>query len=132
MPLLELENAFCVMKNVNPGGGLKCIKCGKGEFIDGSALISIKVSNKFSGYVFIELNEKNIKNLEKFISDEISPDIRRKIKIKKDDSNILLKEIYKHIPAHTGCLIFLDPEGPELYWETIKQLSFQNLTQRRY
>lgn len=104
-------------------GGQKCIKCGKGEYVDGSVLISLKANNKFDGYVFIELDNENINNLSKFISEEIDPELAKKVKIKKENSNIFLKEIYKYIPNHSGCLIFLDLVGPELEWETIVYLS---------
>lgn len=104
-------------------GGIRCIKCGKGKIIDGSSLISLKISNQFNGYIFIELDDKNIKKLEKFVADEVDIEISKKVKIKKADSNILLKQIYKFISPHTGCLILLDPEGPELFWETIEYLS---------
>lgn len=104
-------------------GGVRCVKCGKGKIIDGSSLISLKIKNQFSGYIFIELDDRNIKKLEKFVADEIDIEISKKVKIKKADSNILLKQIYKLVPSHTGCLILLDPEGPELFWETIEYLS---------
>ncbi|MFH0969791.1 MAG: three-Cys-motif partner protein TcmP [Patescibacteria group bacterium] len=104
-------------------GGCRCIKCGKGKVVDGSALISLKIKKDFTGYIFIEIENKNIKNLEKFINEEVDLEKRKKILIKQTDSNLLLRNIYKYISQYTGCLILLDPEGPELDWETIKYLS---------
>lgn len=104
-------------------GGQRCIKCGRGEYIDGSALISLKASNKFNGYVFIELSDENVDSLNKFILEEIEPELVKKVKVKKENSNLLLKEIYKYVSNYNGCLIFLDLVGPELEWETVVCLS---------
>jgi len=103
-------------------GGLTCEKCGKGKIIDGSAMISLKTKNTFSGYLFVDLNKNYITELEKFI-EELDQTLQKKILIKNSDSNVVLRNIYKYIPKYAGCLIFLDPEGPELEWGTIKYLS---------
>ena len=103
-------------------GGLTCHKCGGGKLVDGSAMISLKTKNTFSGYLFIDLNKNYIKELEKFI-EELDQTLQKKILLKNSDSNIVLRNIYKYIPRYAGCLIFLDPEGSELEWETIKYLS---------
>jgi three-Cys-motif partner protein len=104
-------------------GGVLCEKCSKGKLIDGSAMISLKSKYKFNGYIFVELKKKNIKYLIKFIKFEINPEIKKNIKIEQGDSNVILKNIYKYINKYTGCLIFLDPEGPELYWDTVQFLA---------
>jgi len=106
----------------NSRGGKRCLLCGRGRVVDGSVLISLKTKNKFSGYIFIEIIQNNIKNLEKIILQEF-PEDRGLIKIKKADSNELLKNLYQHVSQYAGCLIFLDPEGPELFWNTVKYLS---------
>ena len=103
-------------------GNLKCQKCGKGRLIDGSAMISLKTKNTFSGYLFIDLNKNYIKELEEFIK-ELDQVLQKKILVKNSDSNVVLKNIYKYIPKYAGCLIFLDPEGPDFEWETIKYLA---------
>ena len=76
-------------------GGVKCEKCSKGKIIDGSVMISLKAPNKFNGYIFVELYRKNIECLVKFIQSEIDYKFKKSIKIKKGDSNIILKNIYK-------------------------------------
>lgn len=103
-------------------GGLTCQKCGKGKIVDGSAMISLGTKNIFSGYIFIDLNKNYIDDLEKLI-EKLDQSLQKKVVVKKADSNIILRDIYKYIPKYAGCLIFLDPEGPELEWETIKYLS---------
>jgi len=130
LPLKYYIDAFagtgkCILcdEKCNSDGGIKCEECKKGKIIDGSALISLKAKNKFNGYIFVELDEKNIKYLKKFISEGIFSEIKKNIQVIKEDTNILLKDIYKFITKYAGCLIFLDPEGPEMHWETIKFLS---------
>lgn len=129
MPIKYYIDAFagtgkCVLcvEKCKSRGGIKCVKCNKGKIINGSALISLKTKSQFSGYIFIELDDKKIKKLRKFINDEAGG-ILSKIVIKQGDSNVLLKQVYKYIPRYAGCLILLDPEGPELFWETIEYLS---------
>lgn len=104
-------------------GGIKCMECGKGENTDGSALIALKVQKSFTGYIFIDSESKNIDKLKIFISKEIEKERQLKSKEIVADSNKLLLDIYKVIPQYAGCFIFLDPEGPELFWETIRYLS---------
>ena len=130
LPIKYYIDAFagtgkCILcgEKCNSKGGIRCIKCGKGKIINGSSIISLKTKDQFDGYIFIELDDSNIKKLEKFVADETNAEIFKKVRIKKGDSNILLKQIYKHISQYTGCLILLDPEGPELFWETIEYLS---------
>jgi len=103
-------------------GGSACEKC-SGEKVDGSALIALKTSKKFSKYIFVELNKGNVNLLRKYINKEIDPELIKKVNIENTDSNTLLQDIYKYIPRYAGCLIFLDPAGPELQWGTIRRLS---------
>jgi three-Cys-motif partner protein len=115
----------CILCNeeCDSKGDIRCIKCGKGKEVDGSALIALKAKNKFNGYLLIELNKQNFTSLEKFIKNETENDLFNTIKVKEGDSNVILKNVYKYFDNYTGCLVFLDPVGPELYWETIESLS---------
>ena len=104
-------------------GGLKCCNCGKGSITDGSSLIALHAAGDFTKYLFVEINDKNIKELEQTISREIDSDKIKKIIFKNEDANLFLQNLYKYIPDNAGCLVLLDPEGSELSWETIKSLS---------
>lgn len=106
-------------------GGKKCVDCSKGKIIDGSVLISLNSKNTFEKYLFIEKEKKYIEEMEKIISENFSDDLIKRIEVKQGDSNILLNDDFVHsVGYYTGCLILLDPEGPELLWETIKTLSY--------
>ncbi|MFA6106572.1 MAG: three-Cys-motif partner protein TcmP [Patescibacteria group bacterium] len=130
LPIKYYIDAFagtgkCVLcgESCSSRGGKRCVVCGKGKIIDGSALISLKTKNQFNGYVFIELDDRRINRLNKFIRAEVSEEILKKIATKKADSNLLLKNFHQFVSPYAGCLILLDPEGPELLWETIEYLS---------
>lgn len=129
LPMKYYVDAFagsgkCILcgEKCESSGGPRCSKCGKGKLVDGSAMISLNTKTLFDGYIFIDLNKTCIVELRDFIS-KIDPNLQKKISVKDGDANILLKDIYKYISKFTGCLIFLDPEGPELEWETIIYLS---------
>lgn len=104
-------------------GGKRCIDCGKGKEIDGSVLIALKIKNIFDKYILIELKKKNLNCLKTIIKDEIDYDRVKNIDLMYGDCNKLLSQIHKNIPKGTGCLFFLDPQGSELFWSTIKSLS---------
>lgn len=129
LPIKYYIDAFagsgkCILcdKKCKSKGGLRCRECGKGKLVDGSAMIALKIKKNFNGYIFIDLNKNSIKELEGFIK-ELAPVLQSKIITKNSDSNVVLIDIYKYIPKYAGCLIFLDPEGPELEWRTIEYLS---------
>lgn len=114
----------CVLCDVacESDGGLRCIKCGKGKIVDGSTMIALNAKDRFRGYLFIELNNKNLDDLDGCIK-KLDQESQKTVTLKRGDSNVILQDIYKHIPKQAGCLILLDPEGPELYWTTIKYLA---------
>lgn len=102
----------------------KCILDKTNEIKDGSTLIALKSKKPFDIYVFIEKDKDRFKELEQNIKNENIDENRRKnIKLKNDDANIFLSNISKYISDYNGCLIFLDPEGPELFWNTIIYLA---------
>jgi len=103
-------------------GGKKCLKCPDSQKreVDGSALIALKAKKEFDGYMLIESVARNCKSLEKFIKSEISPDRVLKTEIINRDSNKFLQESFT--PDNAAYLIFFDPEGSELSWDTIKVL----------
>lgn len=76
--------------------------------------------------IFIEKIKKNLDELKKNIQNEITDyRILKIIKFKHGDCNKLLPEfnLHNNISQYSGCLVFLDPEGPELYWDTIISLA---------
>lgn len=132
LPLKYYVDAFagtgkCVFCDLDcdSEGGLRCEKCGRGEIVDGSALISLKLSNDFNGYYLIELKAENMQSLKKLVELDKSIPSGRSVKVRyhSADSNVLLKNLHKMVDKYTGCMILLDPEGSELFWDTIESLA---------
>ncbi|MDO8529047.1 MAG: three-Cys-motif partner protein TcmP [bacterium] len=94
-----------------------------GNEVDGSAMIALKAKNSFNGYLLIENKKGNIVELKSKIEKEIPTERKLAAKVLHEDCNEYLKDLYKSIYPYSGYLIFLDPEGPELFWETIRCLS---------
>lgn len=100
----------------------KCVVDKMQKIVYGSPLISLKSKNVFDSYILIEQNKKNFKELEITIDGAgISKERIESIKLYNKDCNKFLKNF--HFDSNAGHLIFLDPEGPELLWETIYSLS---------
>lgn len=114
---------LCNNKSCNSSGGDLCDKCGKGQLKNGSSMIALKTAKSFDQYVLVEILNQNIKNLEDLLRSEIPEERLKKVVFKKGDSNIILKDIAKSSTPFCGYLIFLDPEGAELEWSTLEQLS---------
>lgn len=114
---------LCDEKSCDSSGREKCDKCGKGKLYDGSSIIVLKIAKSFNEYILIEVNDWNIRKLKKILYEEIPEERLKKVFFKKGDSNILLCEIAKRATPYCGYLIFLDPEGSELEWNTLICLS---------
>lgn len=102
--------------------GNKC-NCGKGKEVDGSSLIAMKSSKHFNKYVLVELDKKNCEELNENISKEIEVERKQRAIVYEGDTNKILPDLVNKLPNNAICLIVLDPEGPELHWETVASLS---------
>lgn len=91
------------------------------NMFDGSPRIALKVDPPFTKCFFIELNRNIITSLEKLKKE--FPDRANTIEIKLGDCNKTIDTILSQIPQWAPCFAFLDPEGTELSWNTIKKLS---------
>lgn len=104
-------------------GSGKCIVTGTKKKVDGSSLIALKAKISFDRYILIEKKKSIFEELENFIKKETHTNRLSLIDLHNSDCNELLKD-YPHNPSpYVGYLIFLDPAGSELFWETIISLS---------
>jgi len=89
--------------------------------LDGSARIALNIEQQFDRYLFIETNSKRIKELEK-IRDEFH---NTYIEIKNADANTVITELASKpiwdCNKFRG-VIFIDPYGMEVSWETLKAI----------
>lgn len=92
------------------------------RYIDGSPIVALRVNNPFKSYIFIEKEEWRVKKLED-LKREFS---RIDIQIKQGDCNrIIIEDIasgIKYENFNRG-IIFLDPFGMDIDWETIKAIA---------
>lgn len=98
------------------GPGLNHI-AGTSTVILGSPLIADRIPNtqkKFDKLLLIEQNRPYSRALATLLPDAIV--------INRDVNAGGLEEAFKSIPADVSCLAFVDPEGLELQWSTLKLL----------
>ena len=84
--------------------------------LDGSARIALKTEPAFDGYIFIEKNKRRSNALEA-LKQEFP---ERKIKIQRGEANSELRKICHRVDWRTRrAVLFLDPYGMQVEWETI-------------
>jgi len=99
----------------------------------GSPLIALKALYPFTGYFFVDLESDTIAALQQRCS--ASP-VCDRVQCFVGDSNIMVQEIVKHIstidrefiPGRWSSLnlVFLDPQGLDLHWNTVASLAKLN------
>lgn len=87
-------------------------------FMDGSARIALQVEPGFDRYIFIERDPKRFTELQKLKDD--FPHLADKIFPKNEDANSYLKGLCEGPPwIRHRAVLFLDPFGMQVTWETI-------------
>jgi len=92
------------------------------RYVDGSPIVALKVKKPFKSYIFIEKEDWRVKKLEDLKKD--FPDVD--IKIKQGDCNkIIINDIVSAIRFENfnRGIIFLDPFGMAVDWETIEGIA---------
>lgn len=92
-----------------------------GDVVEGSPVRALNVEPPFDQYVFIDKNEENVRLLE-FLSTQFYD---RKIEIMPGDANDRLQDFCRRIARERldRAVIFLDPFGLSVRWETIQQIA---------
>ncbi len=92
------------------------------NFLDGSARIALQVEPRFHKFIFIEKDPNRFSELEKLKGEfpHLSPDIS----LVNADANSYLKELCKRTSwASNRAVLFLDPFGMQVTWDTIKAIA---------
>lgn len=90
------------------------------NFQKGSPIIALETDSPFDRYIFIETKKAFIKELEELR--QSYPE--RSIEIVAEDSNEFLQRWCKAMNANKKrAVIFLDPYGGQVAWETIKRIA---------
>jgi len=87
------------------------------QFMDGSARIALQVKPRFNKYIFIEKDKNKIPDLEQLKVE--FPDKSQDITIVNDDANTYLKTLCDKDWRSNRAVLFLDPFGMQIPWETI-------------
>lgn len=96
----------------------------RGKLVNGSAFRSLKCSNRFDKYLFIDKDKNNCSKLREMV-DESFPEMRDVVDIKNCDSNVLIKCLNDYgfsKTSHRG-VIFLDPFALELEWSSLEAIA---------
>lgn len=91
------------------------------KFLEGSAAIALKVLPTFNRYIFIEKDEKRFKELESLKAS--FPDRANDIILKNTDANSFLDGFCASNWTRHRAVMFLDPYGMQVKWETIKAIA---------
>ncbi|HEX3943605.1 MAG TPA: three-Cys-motif partner protein TcmP [Rhizomicrobium sp.] len=91
-------------------------------FIKGSAERALQFKESFSRYIFVDLKAANVKALRALQSDH--KDIADRIDIRKGDANAELIAFCKSTDwGRSRAVVFLDPYGNHVRWETLVALA---------
>jgi len=88
------------------------------QFLEGSASIALNIQPSFFKYIFIEANKKRCDELKKLRN--MFPLLSKNIIIKNKEANKCLIELCRIIDWNKHrAVLFLDPFGMEVHWQTI-------------
>jgi three-Cys-motif partner protein len=92
------------------------------NYKEGSARIALQVTPEFNKYIFIEKKEENIESLHNLKSEDFA--VGKNIDIINKDCNQYLIDLCGIANwSNTRAVIFLDPYGMEVKWETLVAIS---------
>ncbi len=89
--------------------------------LEGSALLALKAKPRFDRYIFIEQNAKRCAALEVIKKD--SPGMANDIAVRQGDANREIQDICSKNWSSHRAVLFLDPYGMQVEWETIKAIA---------
>ncbi len=94
---------------------------GKAEYISGSPRVSLELENPFTDYIFIEINKRRLKQLEVLKEDYEGKKPRIHLR-QKDCNDYLCKLLDKTQWTEWRGVVFLDPFGMQVPWDTIVEI----------
>jgi three-Cys-motif partner protein len=91
------------------------------DFVAGSAQIALNVDPPFNEYIFIEKTANRFNELEKLKED--FPHLANRISLQSSDANEFLQSFCKNDWSNKRAVVFLDPYGMQVKWETIEAIA---------
>ena len=93
---------------------------GETEYISGSPLVALELETPFTDYIFIDIDQRRLNQLERL---KQNYDSTTRIHLRKRDCNDYLRELLKDIPwKQWRGVIFLDPFGMQVPWDTVAEM----------
>jgi three-Cys-motif partner protein len=91
------------------------------DVVEGSPVRALEVEPPFDQYVFIDKSDENVRSLDGLRAQFAT----RQIEIVHGDANDRLQEFCERVSAHrlNRAVIFLDPFGLSVCWETIERIA---------
>jgi three-Cys-motif partner protein len=108
---------------IDPFAGPGQVRLPTGVVIDGSPLVAAKASPPFSRLFWSDSRPSNTASLGAHRADFPS----RNITVLEGDANVLIDDILAKVSHTQPALVFLDPEGSELAWETVRKIAVHKL-----
>ena len=94
-------------------------------FQKGSAVIALETEPSFDEYLFVDLASDHVRELE--LLKARYPDKARKVRIEQQEANQFLASWCKSTNwGKTRAVVFLDPYGGQVEWETIQAIAQTN------
>lgn len=92
------------------------------SYSEGSVRIALQIKPQFDKYIFIDKSVKHCQELENL--KEEFPDKKQKIQIVNDDANEFIMDLCQNKSWKARrAVMFLDPYGMQVEWETIKAIA---------
>ena len=93
---------------------------GETEYISGSPLVALELETPFTDYIFIDIDQRRLNQLERL---KQNYDSTTRIHLRKRDCNDYLRELLKDIPwKQWRGVAFLDPFGMQVPWDTVAEM----------
>jgi three-Cys-motif partner protein len=92
------------------------------EYLKGSVKIALESEPKYDKYIFIELDDKKVEQLNGVVNEE-HKDLVDDIEILNDDANKVIQELCSRNWSKHRAVLFLDPFGMEVKWKTIESIA---------
>lgn len=91
------------------------------SYAKGSVRVALDLKEPFDEYIFIEKNEDFVGELRTVISDY--PELKKRTSVRVGDANVQIKQWLQSVDWHKNrAVVFLDPWGMQVDWETVKML----------
>jgi three-Cys-motif partner protein len=91
------------------------------EFIDGSSRRALKFGASFERYIFVEKSKAKVKELQSLKTEY--PDLADRMDIQHSEANEELERFCKRFMKMQRAVIFLDPFGNQVRWDTVERIA---------